>query len=164
MKSVEIKGSVRETIGKKETKALRNAGQVPCVLYGVEAPVHFAAEVSEFRKIVYTPNVYLITLVIDGKECNAIMQDIQFHPVSDEILHVDFLRIFEETPVKINVPVKLEGFAKFIKYDSCIAKPIFDDMRNKVNYLVKNKKIIKEELIKNINIVKNNSINSFSYL
>lgn len=115
MKSVSINGAARETICKKATKALRNAGQVPCVLYGGEAPVHFSAETNEFRKIVFTPNVYLIDLTIDGKECKAIMQDIQFHPVSDEVLHVDFLRISEDKAVKIDVPVKLEGFAKGIQ-------------------------------------------------
>ncbi|MDC1105820.1 50S ribosomal protein L25/general stress protein Ctc [Prolixibacteraceae bacterium] len=115
MKSVSINGSVRAEINKKATKALRNAGQVPCVLYGGEAPVHFSAEINEFRKIVYTPSVFLIDLTIDGKDCKAIMQDIQFHPVSDEILHVDFLQISDDKAVKINVPVKLEGFAKGIQ-------------------------------------------------
>ncbi|QZE13189.1 50S ribosomal protein L25/general stress protein Ctc [Halosquirtibacter laminarini] len=115
MKSVSINGSERKEICKKATKALRNAGQVPCVLYGGKTPVHFSAEVNEFRKIVFTPDVYLIDLTIDGNECKAIMQDIQFHPVSDEILHVDFLQIFEDKAVKINVPVKLEGFAKGIQ-------------------------------------------------
>jgi large subunit ribosomal protein L25 len=115
MKSIEIKGQLRETLGKKETKKLRNEGKVPCVIYGGEAPVHFYAEANAFRSIVITPNVYLLKLDIDGTVYNAIMQDIQFHPVTDEVLHVDFLEFTDDKPVKIEVPVKVEGFAKGIK-------------------------------------------------
>lgn len=115
MKSVEIKGSVRTVNGKKEAKVLRSEDKVPCVLYGGEEVVHFAAHKNEFRSIVYTPDTFLIELDIDGKKCRAIKQDIQFHPVTDEILHIDFLQIFDEKPVKIDIPVKLEGFAKGIQ-------------------------------------------------
>ena len=115
MKTVSIKGTAREAVGKKASKALRAEGLVPCVVYGGEEVVHFAAPVAEFRKIVYTPNVYLINLQIDGNESLAIMQSNQFDPVSDELIHVDFLKIAENKPVKINVPVKLEGFAKGIQ-------------------------------------------------
>ncbi|TKG96483.1 50S ribosomal protein L25/general stress protein Ctc [Puteibacter caeruleilacunae] len=115
MKSIEIKGQLRTAVGKKDAKNLRNAGNVPCVMYGGEAPVHFYADANEFRKVVYTPSVYLIDLNINGEACKAIMQDIQFHPVTDEILHIDFLQIFEENPVTIEIPVEVEGFAKGIK-------------------------------------------------
>ncbi|WP_299579915.1 50S ribosomal protein L25/general stress protein Ctc [uncultured Sunxiuqinia sp.] len=112
MKSIEIKGQVREGLGKKESKKLRNEGKVPCVLYGGEAPIHFVADAGDFRPLIYTPNVYLIDVEIDGTVYKAIMQDVQFHPVNDQILHVDFLRTSEDKPVKIEVPIKVEGYAK----------------------------------------------------
>jgi len=84
---------------------------VPCVLYGGEEPIHFQTNAAEFRKIIYTPNVYLIDLNIDGTTHKAIMQDVQFHPVEEQILHCDFLRVTDEKPIKIEVPVKVEGYA-----------------------------------------------------
>jgi len=111
MKSVEVKGAKRAALGKKETKKLRAEKLVPCVLYGGDEPIHFQAEASEFRPMIYTPDVYLIDLNIDGTTCKAIMQDVQFHPVEEQILHVDFLKITDEKPVKIEVPVKVEGYA-----------------------------------------------------
>ncbi|MCW0481398.1 50S ribosomal protein L25/general stress protein Ctc [Gaoshiqia sediminis] len=112
MKSVTINGSQRAALGKKDAKKLRNDEKVPCVLYGGEEPVHFQADAAEFRKIVYTPNVYMIDLNIEGTSHKAIMQDIQFHPVAEQILHIDFLKVDEEKPLKIEVPVKVEGYAK----------------------------------------------------
>jgi large subunit ribosomal protein L25 len=111
MKSVEIVGSKRAALGKKETKKLRAAELVPCVLYGGEEPIHFQTDAAEFRKIIYTPNVYLIDLNIDGTTYKALMQDVQFHPVKEQILHCDFLKIADEKPIKIEVPVKVEGYA-----------------------------------------------------
>jgi len=111
MKTVEITGSKRAALGKKETKKLRVAELVPCVLYGGEEPIHFQTNAAEFRKIIYTPNVYLIDLNIDGTTHKAIMQDVQFHPVEEQILHCDFLRVTDEKPIKIEVPVKVEGYA-----------------------------------------------------
>lgn len=112
MKSIEIKGFLREGLGKKDSKKLRNEGKVPCVLYGGDEPIHFFAEAGDFRKVVYTPKVYLIDLDIDGTPYKAIMQDVQFHPVDEQILHVDFLKITEDKPVKIEVPILVEGYAK----------------------------------------------------
>ena len=97
MKSITINGSQRESVGKKATKALRNAGQVPCVLYGGDKPVHFSAEEKAFKKLVYTPNVYTAMIELDGQKFAAILQDIQFHPVTDRILHVDFYQLFVQT-------------------------------------------------------------------
>ncbi len=100
MKSITIKGSKREIVGKVATKALRNAGQVPCVLYGGKNPIHFSAEEIAFKSLVYTPNVYTATIELEGDEkLNAIMQDIQFHPVTDKILHIDFYQIFDDKVV-----------------------------------------------------------------
>lgn len=115
MNTVTIKGNLRESLGKKDAKNLRVQGNVPCVLYGKEEPLHFYAVFNEFRKLVYTPNVYLIDILIDGKKYPAIVQDIQWHPIDEQILHVDFLSISEDKPVKIEIPVKTIGMAKGIK-------------------------------------------------
>ncbi|RPD96601.1 50S ribosomal protein L25/general stress protein Ctc [Aureibaculum marinum] len=112
MKSITIKGSKREIVGKVATKALRNAGKVPCVLYGGEKPVHFSADELAFRHLIYTPNVYTATIELEsGEKLNAIVQDIQFHPVTDRILHIDFYQLFDDKPVSLNIPVKLIGNA-----------------------------------------------------
>jgi large subunit ribosomal protein L25 len=111
MKSVEIIGSKRAALGKKETKKLRAADLVPCVLYGGIEPIHFQVSAAEFRKVIYTPNVYLIDLNIDGTTHKALIQDVQFHPVEEQILHCDFLQITDDKPIKIEVPVKIEGYA-----------------------------------------------------
>ena len=112
MKSITIKGSKRESVGKVATKALRNAGQVPCVLYGGGEPLHFAAPELGFSKLVYTPNAHTVIIELEGGEkINAILQDIQFHPLTDKILHVDFYRLFEDKEISMNIPVKVEGAA-----------------------------------------------------
>jgi large subunit ribosomal protein L25 len=114
MKSITIKGSERESVGKVSTKALRNAGLVPCVLYGgTEAAVHFSAEEKAFKNLVYTPNVHTVVIELEGgKTFNAILQDIQFHPVSDEILHIDFYQLHEDKEITLEVPVKITGNSK----------------------------------------------------
>ncbi len=110
MKSIPIKGSERESVGKKATKALRNAGKVPCVVYGGEQPLHFSVEEFAFKSLVYTPNAHTVVVELEkGKKLNAVMQDIQFHPVSDKILHVDFYQLFDDKPVTMDIPVRLEG-------------------------------------------------------
>lgn len=110
MKSITINGSQRESVGKKATKALRNAGQVPCVLYGGDKPVHFFVEELAFSKLVYTPNAHTVVIALDhGVTYNAVMQDIQFHPVTDKILHIDFYQLFEDKPVTMDIPVRLVG-------------------------------------------------------
>lgn len=111
MKSITINGSQRESVGKSATKALRNAGKVPCVLYGGDKPIHFSADEISFKKLVYTPNVYTATIEIEGTSYHAILQDIQFHPVNDKILHVDFYQLFDDKQVTMNIPVKLVGSA-----------------------------------------------------
>ena len=109
MKSITIKGSKRESVGKVSTKALRNAGKVPCVIYGGDQPVHFSAEEKAFKNLVYTPNVYTAAIELDGQTFAAILQDIQFHPVTDKILHVDFYQLHDDKAVTMNIPVKLKG-------------------------------------------------------
>lgn len=110
MKSITIKGSERESVGKKAAKALRNAGKVPCVLYGGEKPLHFSADEASFKDLVYTPNAHTATIDLEGgKKFNAVLQDIQFHPVSDSIIHADFYQLFKDKPVTMDIPVQLEG-------------------------------------------------------
>lgn len=112
MKSITIKGSKRESVGKVATKALRNADKVPCVLYGGDNPLHFSANELDFSKLVYTPNAHTVVLDINGdQKINAILQDIQFHPVSDKILHVDFYQLSEDKEVNMEIPVVIEGSA-----------------------------------------------------
>ena len=116
MKSITINGSKRESVGKKATQALRNAGQVPCVLYGGDKPVHFSAPELAFSKLVYTPNAHTVVINLDnGEVLNAVLQDIQFHPVTDRILHVDFYQLFEDKEIALNIPVNLVGNSKGVK-------------------------------------------------
>ncbi|MDG1730577.1 MAG: 50S ribosomal protein L25/general stress protein Ctc [Algibacter sp.] len=116
MKSITINGSQRESVGKKSTKALRNAGQVPCVLYGGDKPVHFSAPELAFSKLVYTPNAHTVVIELEnGVTLNAVLQDIQFHPVTDRILHVDFYQLFEDKEIALNIPVRLVGNSKGVK-------------------------------------------------
>ncbi|WP_445453062.1 50S ribosomal protein L25/general stress protein Ctc [Flavobacterium sp. 25HG05S-40] len=109
MKSITIKGSERESVGKKATKALRDAGMVPCVIYGGSQPVHFAAEEKAFKGLVYTPNAHTVVVDLNGKSANVILQDIQFHPVSDKILHIDFFQLSDSKEIIMEVPVKVTG-------------------------------------------------------
>jgi large subunit ribosomal protein L25 len=123
MKSITINGSQRESVGKKATKALRNAGQVPCVLYGGDKPVHFTAEQLAFSKLVYTPNAHTVVITLDnGDTYNAIMQDIQFHPVTDNILHIDFYQLFEDKPIMMEIPVHFIGNSKGVKAGGVLRK------------------------------------------
>ena len=109
MKSITIKGSERESVGKKATKALRNAGMVPCVVYGGEKPLHFSAPELSFRNLVYTAAAHTVKVDLGEQNVRAIMQDIQFHPVTDKILHIDFYQLFDDKEVTMNIPVRLQG-------------------------------------------------------
>ena len=118
MKSITINGSQRESVGKSSTKALRNAGKVPCVVYGGEKPVHFSADEISFSKLVYTPDAHTVIISLDGKEeINAIIQDIQFHPVSEKILHVDLFQLFENKEINMTIPVKFSGNAPGVRLE-----------------------------------------------
>ncbi len=115
MKTLVIEGNLRTALGKKGSKKLREQELVPCVLYGGEAPIHFQASFTEFRKLIYTPSVHLVDLSIEGKIYPSILQDIQWHPVEEQIMHVDFLLTAENKPVRIEIPINVIGFAKGIK-------------------------------------------------
>ncbi|MDD3771870.1 MAG: 50S ribosomal protein L25/general stress protein Ctc [Weeksellaceae bacterium] len=113
MKSITIQGVKRESVGKKATHALRNAEQVPCVVYGEGEPLHFSAAEKEFKSLVYTPEAHTVNLELaDGTKLQAILQDIQFHPVTDRIIHADFYQLQDNKPVAIEVPVRLSGRAR----------------------------------------------------
>jgi len=109
MKTVSLSGSLRENVGKKDAKALRNAGKVPCVLYGGKEQVHFTADAASFKPIIFTPETFLIEVDVDGKKYNAILQDVQYHPLSDKLLHADFLLVSQDKPVTVYLPVKHKG-------------------------------------------------------
>jgi large subunit ribosomal protein L25 len=109
MKTFELKASLRKDTGKKESKNLRKQELVPCVVYGGEKIVHFAVIEKDFKNLIYTPDVFLVKLDIDGEKYDAVIQDIQFHPVSDRILHVDFSQVIDGKAVTINLPIELTG-------------------------------------------------------
>ena len=120
MRSIEVKGTAR-TIAERSSeqaralKEIRKNGGVPCVLYGGNEVVHFTVPNEGLRNLVYTPHIYVVDLIIDGKKVNAILKDIQFHPVKDTVLHIDLLEVNEKKPVVVEVPVKLEGHAEGVK-------------------------------------------------
>ena len=123
MKSITINGSQRESVGKKATKALRNAGQVPCVLYGGDNPVHFSAPELAFSKLVYTPNAHTVVIELEnGDTYNAILQDIQFHPVTDNILHIDFYQLFDNKEVTMEIPVQFTGNSRGVRNGGVLRK------------------------------------------
>lgn len=117
MKEFALTGTKRETVGKKASKLMRKEGLIPCNLYGEKfvdgkpEALSFSIPMTELRKAIYTPHIYVLNLTIDGKEHKAIMKELQFHPVTDAVLHVDFLEINEEKPITVGIPVKLNGLA-----------------------------------------------------
>ena len=115
MQKIEIKAVKRQDVGKKATKLLRREEGVPGVLYGGKEVIHFSTTENEMRKIIFTPHVYLVELNVEGKKYDAIIKDLQFHPVEDNLLHVDFLQIFDDKPIIIDIPVQIEGLAEGVK-------------------------------------------------
>ena len=109
METIEIIGYKRANLGKKDSKKLREDGNVPCVIYGGDEQIHFHAPMILFRDLVYTPGANFVKLNIEGKEIDAILQDIQFHPVSEIILHADFLQLKDDKKIKMEIPVKIIG-------------------------------------------------------
>ena len=112
MKSITIQGTKRESVGKKSTKALRDAELVPCVVYGGAETLNFSATEKSFKGLVYTPEAHTVSIEVDGKTIPAVLQDIQFHPLTDKILHADFYQLSDDKPVVMEVPVRLTGRAK----------------------------------------------------
>ena len=116
MKSFDLKGTSRTEVGKKSTNELRKNNGIPCILYGIEKEAKaFAVTTDAVRKLVYTPDIHVVNLTIDGQECTAVLKDIQFHPVKDTILHMDFLQIVADKPIVMEVPTVLSGLAAGVK-------------------------------------------------
>ncbi|MFN4122656.1 MAG: 50S ribosomal protein L25/general stress protein Ctc [Flavobacteriales bacterium] len=109
MKAISLSGSLRANVGKTDAKSLRREGKVPCVLYGGEQQIHFAAKDADFKPLLFTPEVHTINLSIDGNVYKAILQEVQFDPIKDSLLHADFLAINESKPIVIAIPVKVTG-------------------------------------------------------
>jgi large subunit ribosomal protein L25 len=149
MKSIEIKGSLRTELGKKSSKELRKAGNVPCVIYGKEKNVHFHAPELSFKNLIYTPEAHLVDLIIDNKAQKVVLKDVQYHPVSDKILHADFIEVFDDKPVIISIPIKVSGDSAgviaggklVIKKRSLKVKGLPNDLPEHLNIDITNLKI-----------------------
>jgi large subunit ribosomal protein L25 len=115
MKTIVINGSFRTELGKKSSKELRKALNVPCVIYGGKENIHFYTHENNFKNLVYTPDAHLVNLKIEGKEFNVVLKEIQFHPVSDRIIHVDFTEVAVDKPVIIGIPIKVTGDSVGVK-------------------------------------------------
>ncbi|KHJ37814.1 50S ribosomal protein L25 [Pedobacter glucosidilyticus] len=134
MKSIAISGSPRENVGKRDAKELRYSGKVPAVLYGGKEQVHFAVEAPSLRDLVYTPEVNFAELEIAGKKIKAVLKEIQFHPLTEQILHVDFLQLFDDKKVTMEIPVKLTGTSPGVKMGGKLVQKL---RKLKVNALPK---------------------------
>ena len=115
MKTFQLEGTPRTEIGKKAAKAIRKEEMIPAVLYGGESTIHFNVTKDAVRKLIYTPEIYIVDLTIGDKKTKAIIKDLQFHPVTDAVLHIDFLEVFDNKPIVMEVPVQLEGLAEGVK-------------------------------------------------
>ncbi|MDR1743302.1 MAG: 50S ribosomal protein L25/general stress protein Ctc [Dysgonamonadaceae bacterium] len=119
MKTFDLKGDVRDDFGKKAARSLRSEGLIPCVVYGGNGDknpnINFTVKAGDVRNLIYTPEVYIVNLELGGKTTPAILKEVQYHPVKDHILHIDFLHVFADVPVVIEIPVRLEGLAAGVK-------------------------------------------------
>ena len=123
MKSITIQGTKRESVGKKSTKVLRDAELVPCVVYGGKETLNFSTEEKSFKDLVYTPEAHTVSLEVDGEKFAAILQDIQFHPLTDKILHADFFQLSDDKPVVMEVPVRLTGRSRGVVAGGVMRNP-----------------------------------------
>lgn len=160
MQTIEIKAAKRENLGKAATRELRKSGKVPSVLYGGKENIHFSAEDNEYRKLLYTPNVYIVNLNIDGTNYSAIIKDKQFHPVSGDLIHIDFLQVFEDKPVVIELPVKLVGLAEGVKAGGKLS---LEQRKLKVKGLSKNLPDVLEVDITNLGLGKGIQVGELNY-
>lgn len=122
MKQISINGTARTELGKKAAKAIRNSGNIPCVLYGEKKDangqpeaIHFSVSEKEINKLIYTPHIYLVDINIDGEDHKGILKEVQFHPVKDNVLHVDFLEVHAEKPIVMGVPIAPQGLAEGVR-------------------------------------------------
>ncbi|TNE81831.1 MAG: 50S ribosomal protein L25/general stress protein Ctc [Bacteroidetes bacterium] len=160
MKTILLKGHVREDAGTASANQLRDNGMVPCVLYGSGAHVIFSVYSDDFKNLVYTPNTYLVKLDIDGTEYKAVMQDLQFHPVNDSILHVDFLAIDESKPVTLAVPTLVKGNSPGVRSGGRLAiklkkvrvKAMLNDLPDSVEVDISGLELGKSIKVENVSI------------
>tara|TARA_B110000003_G_scaffold275590_1_gene318656 strand:- start:595 stop:1254 length:660 start_codon:yes stop_codon:yes gene_type:complete len=160
MKTLAISVKERKNVGKTSTRTLRNQGNVPCVLYGGEKQVVFYAHENDFRKLVYTKDVFIVELEFNGSKTRSIMQDIQFHPVSEKILHIDFLEVFENKPITVSIPVLLNGVAEgvrnggnlMLRRTAIITKGLINNLPNAIELNIDHLKIGMFIYIKDIDI------------
>jgi large subunit ribosomal protein L25 len=131
MKSIDVKGTARTATGKKATREIRKSGSIPCILYGEQrgenglpVALGFSVTASEVRNLVYSPDIFSVNLNIDGQEYKAVMKELQFHPVTDQLLHIDFYEITEEKPIVMEVPIKLNGLAEGVKAGGKLAASV----------------------------------------
>jgi large subunit ribosomal protein L25 len=124
MKTILLKGELRDGLGSGSSKQLRNEGKVPCVMYGLGENLNFAVYSADFKNLVYTPNVYKVRIDVAGKSYEAVLQEIQFHPVSDAIIHVDFLAVAADKPVVMEIPVKVVGNSPGVRAGGKLVKKI----------------------------------------
>ncbi|MBQ5957745.1 MAG: 50S ribosomal protein L25/general stress protein Ctc [Bacteroidales bacterium] len=124
MKTISLSGSLRENVGKKDAKALRKAEMVPCVIYGGDEQIHFATEAKNFKKILFTPECFIINITINGQSYNTILQDVQYHPVTDNVMHADFLLVKEDKPITVVLPLVIEGSAPGVMRGGKLKQPI----------------------------------------
>lgn len=150
MKKFDLKGEIRDGFGKKAAKSFRSQGLIPCVVYGGhdEENLNFVVKQGDVRNLIYTPEVFLINLELGGKKMQAILKDAQFHPVKDTVLHLDFLHVFDDVPVVIDLPVRLTGLAAGVKAGGKLS---LDSRKLKVRALVAN---LPEELVVNVEKLK----------
>lgn len=167
MKTFELKGSVRGELGKKATKAIRKAEGVPCALYGEGENINFCVAMSDVRKLIYTPQVYLVEIELDGKKHKAIIKELQFAPVSERLLHIDFLAVNDEKPIVVALPVKLTGLAEGVKAGGKLSqemrmlkiKGIYSDMPEQIEIDVTNLGLGKRIQVSDIKLDKLSIVN-----
>jgi large subunit ribosomal protein L25 len=146
MKTFELKGSVRPEVGKKASRTARANDAIPCVIYGGKETIHFQVETGDVRKLIYSPEIFIVALAFEGKKVNAILKEIQFHPVKDTILHIDFLEVFGDKPITMEVPIKLNGLAEGVKQGGKLSqemrklkvKALYKDIPEKLDINVEN--------------------------
>ncbi len=146
MKTFELKGEVRDSFGKKASVAFRKEGLIPCVVYGGQEGenFNFVVKAGDVRQLIYTPEVFIVNLTLGDKTMMAILKEIQFHPVTDNILHIDFLHVFPSEPVVIDIPVRLSGLAEGVKAGGKLS---LDSRKLKVKALYDK---LPEELVVNV--------------
>lgn len=160
MQTIELKATKRENLGKSATRQLRKEGKIPCVIYGGKETIHASALLKDFNKLLFTPKVHIINLDLDGQKYNVIIQDVQYHPVTDNAIHADFLQVFDDKPITIEIPVKLNGLAAGVKAGG---KLTLEKRKLKVKGLAKNIPDILEIDVTNLGLGKSIQVGELNF-